>query len=72
MDITLDVYNKALEWYQSGVPGKKEAALELFSEEELEKGVSRYNKEKKLKIAKSSSGAVRWPFWTVRARLMKI
>lgn len=52
MDITLDVYNKALEWYQSGVPGKKEAALELFSEEELEKGVSRYNKEKKLKIAR--------------------
>jgi hypothetical protein len=49
MDITLDVYNKALEWYQSGIPGKKEAALELFSEEELEKGVSRYNKEKKLK-----------------------
>lgn len=44
----MDIFEKALEWYQSGNSGKREAALELFSKKELEKEIDRFN-EKKLK-----------------------
>ena len=44
----MDIFEKALEWYQSGNLGKREAALELFSKKELEKEIDKFN-EKRLK-----------------------
>lgn len=41
----MDIFEKAVEWYQSNNLGKREAALELFPEEKLKKEVDRY-KEK--------------------------
>lgn len=43
----MDIFEKAVEWYQSYSSGKREAALELFPEEKLKKAVDKVNEKKK-------------------------
>lgn len=41
----MDIFEKAVEWYQSNNLGKREAALELFPEEKLKKEVDRFREK---------------------------
>lgn len=43
----MDIFEKAVEWYQSYSSGKREAALELFPEEKLKNAVEKVNEKKK-------------------------
>ena len=42
----MDLFEKALEWYQSYNDGKRQAALELFPKKRLEEAVEGYKKKK--------------------------
>ena len=42
-----NLFDKAMEWYQSGDRGKREAALELFPEDLLESEIENYKKRNK-------------------------
>ena len=41
----MNIFEKAVDWYQSNNPGKREAALELFPEEKLKKEVERFREK---------------------------
>lgn len=52
-ELEINLFDKAMGWYQSGDSGKKEAALELFPKEMLEKEIESYkrrDKEEKKKL----------------------
>ena len=40
-----NLFEKAVDWYQSNNPGKREAALELFPEEKLKKEVEKFREK---------------------------
>ena len=46
-ELETNLFDKAMEWYQSGDSGKKAAALELFPESMLEKEIEGYRKRNK-------------------------
>lgn len=46
-ELSVSLFDKAMEWYQSGNPGKKEAAIELFPEDMLEKEIDNYKRRNK-------------------------
>jgi hypothetical protein len=51
-ELETNLFDKAMEWYQSGDKGKREAALELFPEDMLKKeieGFKKRNKQERLK-----------------------
>lgn len=51
-ELETNLFDKAMEWYQSGDSGKKQAALELFPEDMLKKeieGFKKRNKQERLK-----------------------
>ena len=43
-ELETNLFDKAMSWYQSGDSGKKEAALELFPKDMLEKEIENYKK----------------------------
>ena len=52
-ELETNLFDKAMEWYQSGDRGKKEAAMELFPESLLESEIENYkkrNKKERLKL----------------------
>lgn len=46
-ELETNLFDKAMEWYQSGDHGKKEAALELFPEDLLESEIENFKKRNK-------------------------
>ena len=51
-ELETNLFDKAMEWYQSGDKGKREAALELFPEDMLKReieGFKKRNKQERLK-----------------------
>lgn len=52
-ELETNLFDKAMRWYQSGDSGKKEAAMELFPKDMLEKEIENYkrrDKEEKKKL----------------------
>lgn len=52
-ELETNLFDKAMEWYQSGDSGKKEAAMELFPESLLKSEIENYkkrNKQERLKL----------------------
>lgn len=47
-----NLFDKAMEWYQSGDRGKREAALELFPEDMLKNEIDNYRKRNKVERLK--------------------
>ena len=43
-ELNTNLFDKAMEWYQSGDKGKREAALELFPEDMLEREIDDFKK----------------------------
>jgi hypothetical protein len=51
-ELETNLFDKVMEWYQSGDKGKREAALDLFPEDMLKKeieGFKKRNKQERLK-----------------------
>lgn len=46
-ELETNLFDKAMSWYQSGDSGKKEAAMELFPKDMLEKEIENYKKRDK-------------------------